>query len=45
MKKRLCTIAVSIIILAAQQVTAQTGGFNFKAAGSPADPQVAATWN
>ena len=45
MKKRLFTIAISIVIVAVQQVTAQTGGFSFKAAGSPADPKVAATWN
>lgn len=45
MKKSLYTIAVSILILVSQQVTAQTGGFSFRAAGSPADPKVAATWN
>ncbi len=45
MKKNLYTIAVSLLILISQQVTAQTGGFSFKAAGSPAEPKVAATWN
>ena len=45
MKKSFHTIAFSILILASVQVTAQTGGFTFKAAGSPAEPKVAATWN
>jgi len=45
MKKSLYTIAVSLLILVSQQVTAQTGGFSYKAAGSPAEPKVAATWN
>ena len=45
MKKSLNIIAVSLLLLVSQQVTAQTGGFSFKAAGSPPDPKVAATWN
>jgi hypothetical protein len=45
MKKSIIILAVSILLLVAQQVTAQTGGFSFKAAGSPSDPKVAATWN
>jgi hypothetical protein len=45
MKKSINILAVSILLLVVQQVTAQTGGFSFKAAGSPSDPKVAATWN
>jgi len=45
MKKSIIILAVSILLLVTQQVTAQTGGFSFKAAGSPSDPKVAATWN
>jgi len=45
MKKSLYTIAISLLIVVSQQVTAQTGGFSYKAAGSPVEPKVAATWN
>lgn len=45
MKKSIYIISISFFILVTQQISAQKEVFSFKAAGSPVNPKVTATWN